>query len=435
MASMSSPASSKVRAMLFHGKPVDLKLVAARTIPAECIEEAVRLKVKIDVQHAIISGPLDLKYAIIEKEFSLQDCEFLDDADFSYSTFKQNLILTHSTFAKGANFQAATMQYDASLDDVKFLACQATFRDIHVQGNLFAHRTVFGEGLIANFNRAHFDKSACLKDASFEGEANFTASEIGSNAEFQRAVFKKSVRFEGARIAGPAFFQKAEFPADYKTSFKGTQFRQGAFFERATFQDKVDFRTVKFDVVARFHQVTFAKEANFDASRFTGLANFSKSPEGDLQGAVFFNEASFEHTHFEHDVRFTETVFRGKTTFREASFHIIDFSENGQAQGQNQFQGSVNLLGCTYERIQTHWRSLLTRSDGSSRIDPYDRQPYTQLENVFRAVGQDHDADDVYLERRRVARQRLSKRLRDNATACRSGVTSFPGWVIPFTST
>src|SRR5881394_3962448 len=33
------------------------------------------------------------------------------------------------------------------------------------------------------------------------------------------------------------------------------------------------------------------------------------------------------------------------------------------------------------------------------RLEPYDRQPYTQLEKVLRAMGQGHAADKVYLMR------------------------------------
>ncbi len=72
-----------------------------------------------------------------------------------------------------------------------------------------------------------------------------------------------------------------------------------------------------------------------------------------------------------------------------------------------QFQKAVDLRGCTYDRIQVDWRSLLRRRDGNERINPYDRQPYARLEKIFRAVGQDRAADKVYLERRRVERQRM----------------------------
>src|SRR5277367_4476788 len=68
----------------------------------------------------------------------------------------------------------------------------------------------------------------------------------------------------------------------------------------------------------------------------------------------------------------------------------------------------VDLLGCTYERIQVDWRSLLRYPNGQSRIRPYDRQPYIELEAALRRAGSADDADAVYAERRRVENQNLT---------------------------
>ncbi len=75
--------------------------------------------------------------------------------------------------------------------------------------------------------------------------------------------------------------------------------------------------------------------------------------------------------------------------------------------GNSQFGGYVDLLGCTYDRIQVNWHMLLRYPDGKSRVDPYDRQPYVELEEVFRKSGSVEDADAVYAERRRVENMRL----------------------------
>ena len=686
---------------------------------------------KIDVQHAIISGPLNLQYAVFKKEFSLQNCHLLGPADFSYSTFKQSLDLSNSAFHAGAEFDNATLNYDGTLDGAKFRAGEASFIDFQVRGLFSAERVNFLKEVTANFERACFEKSALFRGtrfhqvsfngakikgdakfgidrkaevpaASFEGEADFVGIAIGGEADFEDTHFSAAdtlISFEGARIGGPALFQKADFagqlmfldvhirraahysgavfwqsatftveidgsayflgvefkeeanfngakihgdvffdpdpdgnllrtkfagtadfggveidgqfsaqgalfkrsvnfnaakigadlifradpeedlpaavfeseaefdwievggqadfrgarfdapddlvsfdgaritqdvlfkgvafggkvdfvgaqisgqasfqgavfeqdvsfngiriesdasfssddeeklppatfggevdfvgaaiggesdfegvsfysrdkPASFESakfdgdaffnqaqffgktsfedgqfggialfrdscflrelSFSGAQFRQGAFFQGARFKEAVDFGTAQFFVEAHFHGATFTKEARFDASRFTGLAQFNAGE--DLLGAVFNNEVSFEHARFEHDVRFDDAVFRGNTNYREASFLAVYFSPNGQAQGQSQFQGSVDLRGCIYERIQVNEQLLLKRLVGTVDPDKYDRQPYTQLEKVLRAVGQDRQADDVYLERRRVEHKQKRQR-------------------------
>jgi hypothetical protein len=67
-----------------------------------------------------------------------------------------------------------------------------------------------------------------------------------------------------------------------------------------------------------------------------------------------------------------------------------------------QFGGDVDLRGCTYDRIRVDWKSLLQYPNGLSRVKPYDRQPYVQLESDFRKSGLEFRANEVYLERRTV---------------------------------
>jgi hypothetical protein len=109
-------------------------------------------------------------------------------------------------------------------------------------------------------------------------------------------------------------------------------------------------------------------------------------------------------------------ISSGPTSFRETVFRVVDFSPDGRIQVQQtetgkggpsaeQFQGTLDMRGCTYERIQLRWQSLFHQPDGSLRLQPYDRQPYTQLEEVFRKEGQDDLADAVYLDRRGTERK------------------------------
>jgi hypothetical protein len=77
--------------------------------------------------------------------------------------------------------------------------------------------------------------------------------------------------------------------------------------------------------------------------------------------------------------------------------------------GAGQFGGIIDLRGATYERIVVSWRLLLVDSSGRSRLVPFDRQPYTQLERVLRTAGRDQEADRVYLERRRQERKEKFK--------------------------
>ena len=73
-----------------------------------------------------------------------------------------------------------------------------------------------------------------------------------------------------------------------------------------------------------------------------------------------------------------------------------------------QFAKDIDLLECTYDRIQVDWQSLLRYPNGQSRVQPFDHQPYIQLAEVLRRAGSEKDADAIYAERLRVQSTKLS---------------------------
>jgi len=164
----------------------------------------VRISARIDIRNAIIHGPLRLKYADFRKEFLFLGCEVTERADFSYSVFHHNLVLSGTTFRKGADFRAASLAYDARLKRCKFLSGSARFDDLHVNGNFLAHGVRFGEGVKACFERARFDKYAIFRSGVFGGDAMFTDVEFGSDAEFDDAQFRRDAGFDSTRIKGLA---------------------------------------------------------------------------------------------------------------------------------------------------------------------------------------------------------------------------------------
>ena len=133
-----------------------------------------------------------------------------------------------------------------------------------------------------------------------------------------------------------------------------------------------------------------------------------------FSGVGFDNVADFGGAHFDGDAHFEDSVFFGPATFRSTNFHAVYFSSK-KSGGTHQFINNVDLLECSYDRIQVDWRSLLQYPNGKSRIQPYDRQPYIELENALRRSGSDEDADAVYEERRHVENRSLTgiRKLRD----------------------
>lgn len=68
-------------------------------------------------------------------------------------------------------------------------------------------------------------------------------------------------------------------------------------------------------------------------------------------------------------------------------------TEHGTS-ANHQFRSEIDLRGFTYDRIYVEWGPML------SKLFPFDRQPYSQLENAIRLTGDEQAANDVYFARR-----------------------------------
>jgi len=189
----------------------------------------------------------------------------------------------------------------------------------------------------ASFNRTQIEESVFFNPATFEGEANFGSARIGSNAEFTGAVFKEGAIFDSAQIEESVFFNPA----------------------------------------------TFEGEANFISARIGSNAWFT--------GAVFKEGASFNSAQIQRESHFERTIFANYVRFENTSFETIYFGEP-----EVQFHAKIDLRGCIYNRIYPifFWEQLM------KPLGPYDRQPFTQLEETFRRAGKDKLADDVYYEQK-----------------------------------
>jgi len=392
----------------------------------------------LQIQNAIIRGPLDLSYATINQQVSLVNCEFEDAADFSYTTFKRHLILQNSTFKKGFDLEGATIELNGRLDAIKVLSGKAGFRYLHVQGLLNLERAQFDSAAIANFSNAHIDKGAYFRGIVFGGDALLMEMRIGGDLVLTDAHFSKEARFGTTKVGGSLFLESAQFAGP--VYFVGIETAYSAKLPKAIFQNRVSFSEIevnsfldlsgaKFEWPAEpaqfgrahvvgggsFDDVHFAGGARFDNAQFNGDANF--------ENTVFDGVARFNKAHFDQTAHFETCVFKKDAFFNETSFGTADFAQTGavmpkdaggsdsaqtkQDRAQNQFQGRLDLSGSTYRRIQLHWQSALRMPDGTPRLMGNDQQPYSELERFLKDSGDDDGGDGVSLEWHRVKRQEM----------------------------
>jgi uncharacterized protein YjbI with pentapeptide repeats len=332
-----------------------------------------------------------------------RDSAMTGDADFDGVLFQKQARFNSLKFGGTATFQGARFKGVSIFDGVRvgedFVFEDAVFEcsqpeDVEVEG--------CKQDLKVSFDKVSVTGSLFLAKSKFACKATFEGLKVeGTTAQFLDAEFLKPTILVNTDFRGSAEFRRAKFLDGSTPTFDGVHFSRGCYFESAEFYDKAHFRAAQFDDEAFFQGAKFHEKVDFDASHFGGLARFDAASEC-IPGAWFAQEVCFEHAKFDRDARFDDTVFRSGVSFREASVRVIYLAPAGKIGDEDQFQGNVNLTGCTYDRIQVDWRSLL------QKLHPKDRQPYMQLEKTFRTMGLDKPADQVYLERKRVEGDRFS---------------------------
>jgi hypothetical protein len=395
--------------------------------------------------------------------------EFLAEADFESAHVAGNALFgpddlkQHTIFkgdAKFFNAKFAQARFDGATFELK-----ADFERFSTEGFLTFGPSDVGQrcsfGGEVRFLHAKISSTLSFEGAQFKNKADFDQTECGSYLFFRtdkygnRTVFEAEARFlgatvggalefDGARFDGPANFDRLQVqgytffrddrmgnPAEFKTAclflnakFNGPVEFSGAHFNNITFsscafESTATFASAAFDGNCLFDNTHFANLADFRALTFSSSvaftgSRFQRGARFDL--AQFHGPASFAGLTAESGIHFSGSTFHDKVNFRDARLQLlflgIPTAEPSQHRWRvwkkqtlisstTRFLRTVDLRGLTYERIYTDLDSL------SPKIAPLDRQPYSQLERVFRNSGADQMATKVYLERR--SRERKEK--------------------------
>jgi uncharacterized protein YjbI with pentapeptide repeats len=341
------------------------------------------------------------------------------------------------TFEGEANFTGARFGSHVDFNSAEFAG--VTFDAIEIGRDAFFHLVTFGGE--ARFTGARVRGNAEFDGAVFKARCSFDGMQVDGSAFFRsydqgrRITFGGESRFLGVRIGGPADFSGADFRArayfdDFQVCGTGF-FRADSQGRQVTFGDVASFLTSIFKSAVLFGGAEFKGNVSFSNTHFLGVVSFHSSEFEALQtefvGVRFERGAYFDSAKFKgetdfaeaigfRDVSFLDTEFAGPVSFREASFKVAYFGKPGSEGPRSHLAkkepyllhqtrfccaGSVDLRGFTYDRIYVSLGELFPK------IVTIDRQPYTQLEQVLRKTGDDARAGRVYLERRRVERQRM----------------------------
>ena len=392
---------------------------------------------------AFFKGEADFISARIGSNAEFTGARFRQKASFNSSQIEGFAIFKLAFFKGEADFASARIGSNAEFTGAQFRQ-KVLFNRVQIEGVAFFNPAFFkgeadfisarigSDGIFtgavfeqkANFNSSQIEGAAFFELAIFKGEANFVSARIGSNAEFTGVVFRQKVKFNRAQIEGAVFFDQAhlfswdegsekdltKFISFLKNNFDiewietpniETKFDDRNTIEVTTKNNRIvlilndkkpnvllkidDDRTYELIVEIEGgklnigNPVTFECEADFTNVRIGSNVKFN--------GTKFNGKAIFDNAQFESESHFENAIFNNKISLQDTFFRIIYFGEPNV-----QFVKKIDLRGCTYDRIHPilFWEQLI------EHLDPYDRQPFAQLENTFRLAGDDKLANKVY---------------------------------------
>lgn len=319
-------------------------------------------------------------------------------------------------FGAGVSFAGACVVGTAEFDGAQFMGdtnASATFERIRIEGNVYF--------------RPYYSYTTPV---IFRRKVNFTGACIKGDAEFSGSKFEDDADFKGMQIDGNAYFDaKHHWEGDAVLSYyekdaslangeesQGKKDNAAALASpegnHVSFRGAADFSGIHFKNEAYFDNARFYKKAKFIGAEINGIASFSDAV---FYQTTVFNEARFSLLSFVEDqkeasqpkVSFLDIFQNPSETFKK----FLDIFKAKKEKEPAQFKNAVDMRGTKYEIIKVNLDEL---TKGFTKSQKYDLQPYTHLERVLRAAGNDHHADYVFLERRHRERRNLYKHSSDS---------------------
>ena len=389
-------------------------------------------------------GSARFDYMHIEGRVNFDGVWFRRDVTFEATQVNGTLQLRASNdlgvpceFNSAANFLDVVVATNLDLNGAQFHG-EANFVRLRVGHSLFC-RTVRVNGRDIE---AAFHQRVQFIDAFIEKNAMFTGARFCPAAQFDRlragalwtdsAFFQNGIEMREARIGGSWYSSGVDFSG--AALFYGTQIGGGAYFRPRFLDDQTQrarFREVNFDSVtiggvADFTGAQFRENAVFwdmkvsgnalfrekDGLRteFMGPADFGRatlSEDADFQNARFTGPAKFNNMTVKGNLKLDSTTFCDKASFHQAATDGAMFRVGYPISRMFPDGEFPDLTAFSFTRLDVaDWLLLLPRGSRGTHIPGLD-ETYSRFEKYYLSVGDQDNADAIYLERRALGRQKI----------------------------
>ena len=326
-----------LREQLRSGTPVSLDPalpVQSRRVEASWIQDAVDAQVPVMLEHAIIRGPLNLRYKSIDSEFRVNQCLFEATADFSYANFRAVADFSGSSFEQAPTFQGALFQIDLVLNGTVFTQGDVRWSRATIRQQILAERIDFRPDTNAYFDECVCGNSAVFIGATFGALANFGRMRISGDAKFSGAHFRQAADFENTKVDGDL-----RFAVDTDAGIPGAKFDGEATFNGMQVGQKATFHGVEFHGEASFLWIEVKGPTSFGTDK-KGLNAVRFESTADFRESVLWRDADFEGVTFAGDLRLSSAHCGGTLILKSAELQGAAAFDGLRVDEELNFEGA-----------------------------------------------------------------------------------------------
>jgi hypothetical protein len=384
----------------------------------------------IQIVHAVIDEPLDLRNAEINYYTRLSQSLFMKEIKFQNSHFKKPLDMSGSRFYGPVSFEQMKVDGDATYNDAIFEK-EVEWTAAIIDGKFYAKGAEFcSKDKEAIFNGMKVNYTIYLTGAKFHGPVNFVVVSTGRHLMVDKAKFLNPtglVNFKSIKVGWGVNINKSEFygPLSFLSAEINEEFRVQ---ETKLFNNKTaNFSNLKVNQKVLFEAETIKSDVDMSYGNFYDLAiGISKNEKGTcskiidmeslkLEGSLIkrnfmincikISKLNASYMQVKFRANFNEVDIKDSADFSNSAFQNLNFDDIRWPEKDKKTNvRKVDIGELTYNRIsidkpdnkefqQEDFQKIKDFVDAS----PFNTQSYIQLESFLKRIGKESWANEIFI--------------------------------------
>ncbi len=384
----------------------------------------------IQISHAVIDEPLDLRNAEINYYTRLSQCLFKQEVNCQNTYFKKPLDLSGSRFYAPVSFEEMKVDGDVNYNDAIFEK-EVEWTAATIGGKFYAKRAEFcSKDKDAIFNGMKVNYTIYLTEAKFHGPVNFVVAATGRHLMADKAKFlnpKGLANFKSIKVGWGLNLNKSEFhgPVSFLSAEVNEEFRVQE--TKLLNNKRVNFSNLKVGQKFFFEPEAIRGDVNLSYGNYYDLEiGVSKDDKGNckkitdisainLEGAVIqrnltlncVNLSQLDASYLQVKGRayFNQVAIKSSADFSNSALQNLLFEKVKWPEIDKKTKvRKVDLGELTYNRIsfdkpdnkdyqQEDFEKIKDFVDAS----PFNTQSYIQVESFFKRIGKEAWANQIFM--------------------------------------